>query len=742
MQMRVQHLWRLATPLLVASLSAFAQQALDQQPESVPATAKPRPRIGLVLEGGGALGLAHIGVLQWFEQHHIPVDAVAGTSMGGLIGGFYASGMSAQEIDSYIRTINWNKTFRNQTPYRDRSFRRKEDKREYPADLEFGLKDGVSLPSGFNSGQEVGLILDRVGAPYFALKTFDDLPTPFRCVATDLVSETPRVFDHGSLADALRGTMSLPGVFSPVRENGGIFVDGGVLDNLPVDVARAMGADIVIAVHLQVKPLTPDEKLSAFGVLQESVSVVISANELESMEKADVLISVHTQAYSTLDYEDADKLVQLGVEAAQEKANLLGRFALDEAEWKAFVEARESRRRSTPAPEFVKVVGPGPEVARGLEKGLKRDVGGPLNYDRLNQDLEAITGLGRFSRAGFQIVQREGQPGLLVRAEEKDYGPPLVNPLIFVDGSDYQNVRFSLGARITLLDLGGFGSEWRNDIIAGSDYSVMSEYYHPFTWSSPFFVAPRMFASTAPFDLYDNDERVASYRDKTAGGGLDFGIAFNRYSQLRVGYQIEHLSFSKQIGSAYLRSLSGRQGFSRVLYKFDDTDDPTLPRQGITAQTRLEFYDGDPGATRHFPLFETQTGFFQRISKPSSIFLLASGGTTFGRDDTGLPQFSLGSPLRLGAYGTNELLTDQYFLVQPGYIRRLTQLSPLLGNNVYAIAAYEIGKTYGNIFRESNLPNDVNVGILVQTFFGPVVFGGSVGDAGHRKFYFQVGRYF
>src|SRR5579863_6522072 len=332
-----------------------AQIETQSQPTLSPVHAPPaqsatHPHIALALEGGGALGLAHIGVLQWFDQHHIPVDMVAGTSMGGLIGGFYASGMSAGEIKDFAGKINWNKALRDQTPYTDLAFRRKEDKREYPAELEFGLKGGVRLPIGFNSGQEVGLILDRIGAPYSGLNSFDELPTPFRCVATDLVSGNAVVFDRGSLADALRGTMSLPGVFNPVRENGQVYVDGGLVDNLPVDVARSMGADIVIAVHLRAKPLNAKQGLSALDVLQGSVSVVIAANELQSMEQADVLISVATEDFGTLDYREADKLEQLGLAAAQQKENILSRFALNDADWNVYLAQRAARRKTVPVP--------------------------------------------------------------------------------------------------------------------------------------------------------------------------------------------------------------------------------------------------------------------------------------------------------------------------------------------------------------------------------------------------------
>jgi NTE family protein len=722
---------------------ASGQESPTPAPPTPPAVTH-RPTIGLVLEGGGALGLAHVGVLRWFEEHHIPVDYIAGTSMGGLVGGFYATGMSGDEIDKFVEGINWNRSLRNELPYQARSFRRKEDKRDYPNDLEFGLKHGISFPSGFNSGQQVGLILDRIALPYSDLKTFNDLPTPFRCVATDLVSGKAQVFTGGSLSQALRATMSLPAIFSPVRRDGEIYVDGGLLDNLPVDVARAMGADIVIAVHLETPPLKPDQRLSAFSVLESSVMVVIAANELESMQKADVLIPVHTEAYTMLDYQAAKKIVDLGYSGAQERAHLLERFALSDSEWAAYDAQRQARRRPVPIPQFVEVTGTAPVIAQGIQRTLADDIAEPVDFDRLDSDLTDVTGLGRFTRAGFQLTSRNGEPGLLIRTEEKDYAPPTVNPIFVIDGSDYTDVRFAMGARVTFHDIGGFGSELRNDFIVGSSYGAASEYYHPLNWFSHFFVAPRLFATSKPFDLYLDDTRIATYRQHDLGGGLDFGVAANRFSELRFGYQIEHFSLSRSIGiPGVLTDVSGRQGFSRLRFITDHTDDPTLPRQGYLLQSRFEFYDANPGATEHFPLAELRTGVFHRVLKTNSLFLLASGGSTLGYRHTGFPSFGLGGPQRLAAYGSNELLTNQYFLFQPGYIRRLKELSPLLGKNVYLVTDYEIGKAYGPFnAADSRLPMDFNAAVLVQSFIGPVVFGGSVGDRGHHKFYFQLGRLF
>jgi predicted acylesterase/phospholipase RssA len=203
-----------------------------------------RLRIGVALEGGGALGLAHVGVLQWFEEHHVPVDYVAGTSMGGLVGGFCATGTDATQLRDLIQSINWNQILSGQTPYEDLSYRRKEDQRAYPNSLVLGLRAGISLPGGLNAGHQISLLIDRITLPYYDEKSFNDLPTPFRCVATDLVSGKQVVLTGGPLGEALRASMAIPAVFTPVYRDNQVLVDGGLINNLPTDVVKQLGADI------------------------------------------------------------------------------------------------------------------------------------------------------------------------------------------------------------------------------------------------------------------------------------------------------------------------------------------------------------------------------------------------------------------------------------------------------------------------------------------------------------------
>ena len=371
---------RRAAPALLLLLALFL--ATPVQAQDIPAQEtdlKPRAKIGLVLEGGGALGLAHIGVLQWLYQHHVPVDLVAGTSMGGLVGGMYATGRTPDQIQQLIQNVDWDQALSGQLPFRDLSYRRKEDAVEFPTRLEFGLRHGVQLPEGFNAGQQVSFILDHVALPYSQIKSFNDLPTPFACVATDLTTSKQHVFHDGSLALALRSTMSLPGIFTPVHSGAHLYADGGLLNNLPVDVAQSMGAQLTVAVYLQTAAFNAKQPLSSFSVLGQSLSVMIAANELKSMQMADVLVTVPLDKYDALDYGKAAEIIRLGYEAAENKHVILSKLAVDDAAWKQYVDRREGRTLVTPVPQFLEVTGTTPALEKKIQRRLSPDVGKPVD---------------------------------------------------------------------------------------------------------------------------------------------------------------------------------------------------------------------------------------------------------------------------------------------------------------------------------------------------------------------------
>jgi NTE family protein len=724
--------------ILLLSLSSFARENDRVQG---------RPSIALALEGGSALGLAHIGVLQWLEEHHIPVDYVVGTSMGGLIGGAYATGMRPKEVRELIESIDWNAVLRASTEYSDLSFRRKEDRRDYPNSLEFGLRKGARFPSGFNSGQEVDFILDRIALPYSTLKSFDDLPIPFRCIATDLVGRRKYVFQSGSLSRALRSTMSIPGFFTPVRDGQRIYVDGGLLDNLPTDVARDTGADIVIGVHLQEASISPDIALSSFATLAQSFSVITSVNEQRGIELADVLVTVDVTKFAGTEYNRAGPFIDEGYKGAQKSAAELLRFALNDSDWKAYLDRREARRiKTVPAPAFVSVSGTTVEQAGLIKKDLETQQGKQIDHTQLEQDLQLLIGRGRFASMDYSISEANRRFGLHIKAVEKEYAPPTVNPIFIIDGSQYNNVLFSAGARFTLLDVGRPGAELRTDVLAGSTYQLSSEYWRPLS-STDWFIAPRGNVSSEPLNLYQRNTQIAGYRLTDLNSGLDLGYSFDRFSELRMGYETGWESYEPIVGNPNaLPTASGRQGISSIRYVSDRLDNPIVPRRGTRVTGAFDFFDARPNASDKFPLLEASLLYFRPLQQRDSVYFTALAGTTFAFAKTGVPPFTLGGPFRLSAYGTNEIFTNQYMLFQLGYLRKMGELPPILGRSVYLSGAYELAKPYKTsltLFNGfSSVPMDGTAGIVAETLFGPVYFGGSWGDSGHRKIFFKLGRIF
>jgi NTE family protein len=736
--------------LLVAGiLSATAQVAFPQdQPLN-------RQKIGLVLEGGGALGLAHIGVIQWLEEHRIPVSYIAGTSMGGLVGGVYSTGRSPAEVRELVSSIPWNTVLRGQVPFNNLTYRRKEDSYQYPGSIEFGLKKGLQFPEGFNSGQEVQFILDRVALPYSTMRSFNDLPIPFGCVATDLVTAKPYVFRSGSLSTALRSTMSLPGIFTPVHADGQIFADGGLLDNLPVDVAKQMGADIVLAVHLETEPMNPEASLSSFSVLGRSISVVIAANEMRSMEQADLLVSVPLDKFNTMDYTQADGIIKAGYDAAQAKAAMLTRLSVDEATWRQYLADRAARRRQTPVPQFVDVAGTDARSAKAIEKDFAGDVGKPVDPAKMQRRILDIQGDGRYASLGYKMEEKNNASGLLVTADEKPYAPPIVRPQITLDGSQYNNVLFSMGGRVTFLNVGGYGTELRNDLVVGSEYGLRTEYYRPFRVGGDWFVAPQGLLDSNEFNAYTSNGRLGSiYRVRQAGGGVDLGYIMGRTGEIRVGYVSEYLRYSLQVGENTEPTVSGRESYARFRYTLLRTDDPVIPTTGQIASFRTQWFDSYPSPSSlltiaQFPLTEGKFTQFVPTGDRTTFVFTGGGGTTYTTSNTsiGLPVFSLGGPTTFAAYGTNEVLTNQYFLGQIGVLRELKELPPLLGNKLYLQARFDIGRfqQVGNELGtpvQYRVPGDLAAGLLVNTIFGPVVVGGAAGDAGHHRFFFSLGRVF
>jgi NTE family protein len=733
----------------VYSPDALAQDA-PMPPQVVAAapvapTPLPRPRIGLALSGGGALGLAEIGVIQWMEEHHIPVDRIAGTSMGSIIGAMYASGMSPAEIEKFAEQIDWDEAFLPEPTYSELSYRRKQDRRDFLMNVPLGLKDGLNGPNGFNPGHGVGLLLDRIAFPESGIASFDDLPIPFRCVATDMQSGEAVILHDGSLAQAVRASMAVPGVFTPVDINGRVLADGGMVQNIPVETVRGMDADAVIAVELRLPPGSRTELDTLRGVLTRSVDIMITQNERRSLALAQTTVSINMNGFSAIDYSRTKDLITLGYNTAASQSAALMPYALqDLAEWQRYLDSRAARKHPLPEKiETVEVTGADPDTDSRLQKRLSKALRGPLDLSNVDTQLSRIAGEGSFDRLGYEGFTQNGVTALRVTTHDKSYGPPFVDLAVNVDVSGVAAFDFSAGARVTFMDVADHGGEWRNDLLFGSTNLAASEFYQPLAMSK-FFVAPFVFASKYARNAFSGLTRVAVFGDERAGGGFDIGRS-GRRSEFRIGYEIFDGKLSPLIGGAGLPIVHGSTGEFRARYIWDVQDSPSVPSSGSRVVATLSRVLQSPGQAHPIGQLDVQTSSFVPLSGKTSLFFVASGGTTFRGSAGPFQVFTLGGPFRLGAYLPQEFMGNHYVYSSLGFRRELYRLPQLVGKRIYWGGWYEAGTAFGTAAADPGpvvVRGTFNLGVIADTIVGPVALAASVSPTGQSRVNFAMGRLF
>jgi NTE family protein len=717
--------------------------------QATAAKAGTRPRIGLALGGGGAKGLAHIGVLRWFEEHRIPIDVVSGTSMGGLVGGAYATGLSPAELAALMKATDWDAMFLADSPFRDKTFRRKQDKRAYPSQLELGLKGGITLPAGLNPGQQVLLMLDRIALPYFDIGSFDDLPTPFRCVATDLRTDQLVVLSKGRLSQAMRATMSLPAIFAPVNYDDWLLVDGGTLNNIPADVTRAMGADVVIAVDVSAE-VDPGKVANPtlLTTLGETINTMMEAGTKRALASADHVIDPDLTGFGSLSWRESEELANRGYKAAARMADTLLKYAVSEEEYRAFAAARQSRRRpSPPVPTAIEVVGVPAREQAFIRAELSDNIGKPVDPSRIERGILRIDGTDRYEYLTYRVATGPAGPSLLVTARAKGYGPPFLALGVELSNVDSSNFAASLSGRVTMYDVVGRASEVRIDGTLGTRQRLAAEIYEPIA-GSPIFVAPRAYYDRAPRNSYSNDQLVGEYRMQRAGAGLSLGVNAGRNLELRAGYDIADVEGSLRIGSPDLPAASGTERFASAQLVYDGQNSPIVPSHGIYASGTIRRYFSSPTVTagqentvlenpQEYWQGEVIGSWFTRGRGQDRVFTRMGAGSSFG--DTPLfNRFSLGGPLRMSAFNNDELRGANYLFAAGGYLVRTGRLPDILGGNIYLGGWLEGGSAFDE-WDAATWHGDAAVGLIMETLIGPVFAGGGVGFDGHGRFYVGIG---
>lgn len=731
--------------IIASSIPSVQAQSVNSSSSD---TVKKRPKIGLVLSGGGARGFAHVGVLKVLEANRIPVDFVTGASMGALVGALYATGRTPNEMEELVETLDWDKLLRGKPAFDDLTYRRKQDRRNLPGAITLGgKKTNLRLPNSLNPGHEIGLVLDNLMLPYGDNTNFDNLPIPFRCVATDLVNAETVVLKDGSLAQALRATMAIPAVFAPVELNGRILADGGILNNIPTDVAKEMGADIILVVNIETQLGDRNSLQDLVGILGQTFYVATVENSRRSLRQADIIVAPDLKDYGTFDFAAGKEIVRLGYEGAQNKIALLKSLALDESDWQQYLTSRQSKVRPStlPIPQFLVVEGTkNTQAIEKIEKKLDdKYENKPLDEKVLEKDLTELTGTERFDNLGYGITTRDGKTGLLVRVydpQERTDRTTILEVGAEVNNSENDDVNFNARGRLTFFDVAGKDSEWRNDISIGSRTLFASELYRPIG-ETRLFIAPNASYEDRRVDFFEDGERLAEYSFRTVQAGIDLGFRASRNSEVRFGYSIGHQKAARRIGDPLLSDLSGKISFASLRWNFDTRNNTQIPTSGVEFRSSLNYYLDAPGTTNAFTQGESEISVFRPLSDKNTVFGFVGGGTTFGKTAPLFQQFTLGGLFNVGGYGSGEFRSSNYLRGGFGFLRKTASLPPYIGGKLYFGGWYEAGSAFERL-NSARYRQSVTGGALFETRIGSVFLGGSFADGGRRKFYFSLGRVF
>lgn len=701
-----------------------------------------RPKIGIAFAGGGARGGAHVGVLKVLEELRVPVDYVAGTSIGSIVAALYASGMAPEEMEKVLATTDWDEALRDDQPRKDQPYRQKEDDDLYLIKAELGFHKGsLVLPSGLVHGQKLNYLLRRLTLPATNVRDFDRLRIPFRCVATDIVTGAKVVLSKGDLARAVRASMAIPGFFTPVEWDGKLLTDGGTADNLPVDVVREMGADVVIAIDIST-PLKKREEISSFLSIAGQTSGFLTRLNVEQqiatlVKDHDVLITPNLDEVSTLDFKQFPKASEQGFKAADAMRATLSRFAVSDAEYAAFLK-RQRDPRVDPVVQEVRVEAP-PGVDPRLLEGRIRTAPGKVSWPLLESDLARLYELGDYETVDFHISTEGGKKILVLGGAPRPPAPTRVRfgLLLNTDFSSNSSFGLRLGAYFTRLN--ARRGELRAKVEVGRQNSVLLEFYQPTDFSGRFFVSPTVAFTRLPVDLYVDNANVARLRTDQLAGALDVGMSLGRYGEIRLGAVGGHTNFKTEIFTGQPTSGSASTAALRLLAVLDQADSVTFPRDGWAANAEIfEAFDSAGGDARYGKLVAGAG--LAKSFRETTLVVTARTDLRIGPDLRPLyDQAPLGGFLNLSGLAPGQLYGDNAFLARFIAYHRLARMNSLLGTGVYAGVSIETGNAWTSGLTISDLRLAGSAFLAADTSLGPLYVAYGLADRGFHSFYLALG---
>lgn len=706
-----------------------------------------RPRVGLVLSGGGARGAAHVGVLKVLEEMRVPIDAIAGTSMGAVVGGLYASGLSAQEIETLISSVNWQDAFQDRPPRAELGYRRKQDDRNFLVSYALGVrKEGFVLPRGLVQGQKLEQVLRNAALPVAEVQDFDLLPIPFRAVATDLETGEAVLMRSGDLVTAMRASISAPGVFSPAPRDGRLLVDGGLVENLPIDAARQMDVDVLIVVDVSFPLYSREELTSPLEVTNQAFAIMIRSRTLEQRAKlksTDIVIDPPLGRFGSADFTRVPQALRAGEQAARD-APRLAELALSQDDYTRYMASRNPRTTVAPTIEFVRTDEQSSDYARLVDATMGDVVGKPLDTQMMEQQLSSLYALDLFESIDYSLIEDQGRTGLELDLRRKSWGPNYVRFGLNLEDDFEGNSRYNAAMRFIMTEINRLGGEWLTDLQIGENPRIFTEFYQPLSLASRYFVAPRFdFEEHSVYQLAD-ENRLAEYRVRSYEGGLDFGRELSNWGEMRVGLRRGSGHSHVLIGDPALPRDEFNRGGLFARFSYDKLDSIFFPRRGQQFEIEWRGERKNFGADQNYDSFAMDWLVARSIDRHTFIFWI-EGGTTVDALSTPENFFNLGGFFNLSGLAPGSVSGPHYGIGRLIYYRKIGRGgSGVLDLPAYAGFSLEAGNAWldRDAVSTHDLHKDASLFFGVDTPLGPVYLATGIDEGGDKAFYLFLGRTF
>ncbi|QXH50157.1 patatin-like phospholipase family protein [Pseudomonas fakonensis] len=705
-----------------------------------------RPKVGLVLSGGAARGLAHIGVLKALEQQGVRIDAIAGTSMGAVIGGLYASGYSVEELEKLATTLDWQQALSDSPPRKDVPFRRKQDDRDFLVKQKLSFRDdgSLGLPLGVIQGQNLSLLLESKLAHTADIRDFDKLPIPFRAVATDIANGEKVVFRRGHLPQVVRASMSIPAVFAPVELDGRLLVDGGMTDNIPLDVVRDMGVDIAIVVDIGTPLRNRKQLATVVDVLNQSITLMTRRNseeQLASLHRDDILVQPPLASFGVTDFGRAQDMIDAGYRATLALDSRLA--ALRQPGGDAELAVARSPRQRTPVITAIKVENDSKVSDDVIRYYIRQPVGEPLQLDRLQTDMGTLYGLDYFDQVQYRVVHKGKDNTLVINARGRRGGTDYLRLGLNLSDDLRGDSAFNLGASYRVNGINRLGAEWLTRAQIGDQQELYSEFYQPLDIGSRYFVAPYIDLGSQNVEATLENDPVAEYRLERYGFGLNLGRQIGTYGEVRLGVGKAWGQADVRIGDQDLPKVSFNEGFYELKYSFDTFDNVYFPHSGEEIGLTLRKYDKSLDSDQNYRqwLLNLDKAF---SSGPNTLVLGGRYGRTLDDAEVVTSSFVFGGARQLSGFRQDSISGQNMSLLRMVYYRRLTPRAYLpLDFPLYLGGSLERGRAWNNDNQfDSGYINAASVFLGLETPLGPLNLSYGVNDADEQAVYLNLGHTF